>query len=152
MEEPINIDVAPVILADYSIIRQSIDVRTENDEPAPRKSDIKVDLLNLAPARSGIGAEQNEKDQYSSAVSVTVNPSKGSNFYTCEIVVTGLFVVIDDSLSEDDVVRFISRRGTQELYDVARVALAQATTSGYYGMLMLPSIKVAPAIEEDGTA
>lgn len=144
-DEAIDIGVAPVTLMDYSVVRQTIEVVAENEEPASRKSDIKVNLLKLIKMEPNPEDEESEPAQYSSVVSVTVDPVEESNFYRCEIAITGLFVVLDDECDDKAAERFVAERGTQELYDIARVQLAQATTSCMYGTLMLPSIKVASA-------
>lgn len=146
--ETLDIAIAPVTLADYSVVRQSIVLKTENEEPAPRRSDIKVSLLELIRMEPNPDAEDDEPAQYSSVVSVAVDPTEDSNYYRSEIAITGLFVVLDGNYDDESAERFVAERGTQELYDIARVQLAQATTSCLFGTLMLPSIEVASVDDE----
>lgn len=142
----VNISPSEITLIDFTTLSLSIDVSSEGDREKPnRENDVQI---QVAEAKASKEALKDGLRMFSLVVTVTSTPSDESAFYACKAKIGGLFLVEpESSLTDDEVREALSIRGVEEVYSIARTKIAEATSSGTFGMYMLPSIRV---IRKDG--
>lgn len=137
----VNIEASEITLIDFTTISFSIDVVNDGDFAESNKSnDLQIRVEEVKASEEAL---KEDLRMFSLVVSVSSNPSDNTAFYTCEARIGGSFLVDPESNLKDDEVRdILSVKGVEEIYDVIRVKIAEATSSGTFGMYILPSIHV----------